>query len=92
VTLIDLHAMSKKLYAALGADLGKAFVDGTHHNAYGSYEMARCVVQGIRDLKLPLAKFIAGDVGEFNSAHPDSLAEFNVPASPNKSLVKPDGN
>jgi len=92
VALIDLHAMSRRLYTALGADLDKAFVDGTHHNAYGSYEMARCVVQGIRDLKLPLAKFIAADVGEFNPAQPDALAGFNVPASPNKSLVKPDGN
>jgi lysophospholipase L1-like esterase len=92
VALIDLHAMSKKVYAALGADLDKAFVDGTHHNAYGSYEMARCVMQGIRDLKLPLAKFIAADVGEFNPAKPDPLTSFNMPASSNKSAVKPDGN
>jgi len=92
VALIDLHAMSKRFYAALGADLDKAFVDGTHHNAYGSYEMARCVVQGIRDLKLPLATAIAADVSGFNPAKPDPLATFNVPASPNRSLVKPDGN
>ena len=92
VALIDLHAMSRKLYVALGMELDRAFQDGTHHNAYGSYEMARCVMQGIRDLKLPLAKFIADDVGEFNPAKPDSLAAFNVPASPNKSVVKPDGN
>jgi len=44
VALVDLHAMSRKLYAALGAELDGAFQDGTHHNAYGSYEMARCVV------------------------------------------------
>ena len=92
VALIDLHAMSKKLYAALGADLDQAFQDGTHHNAYGSYEMARCVIQGIRDLKLPLAKFIADEVGEFNAAKPDPVAAFQVPASPNSSAVKPDGN
>jgi lysophospholipase L1-like esterase len=92
VALLDLHAMSKRLYAALGPDLEKAFVDGTHHNAYGSYEMARCVVQGIRDLKLPLAKFIATDVAEFNPAKPDRVAEFALPASPNRSAVKPDGD
>jgi lysophospholipase L1-like esterase len=92
VALIDLHTMSKKLYAALGADLDKAFQDGTHHNAYGSYEMARCVVQGIRDAKLPLAKFIAADVGEFDPTKPDPVGQFDIPASPNQSLVKPDGN
>ena len=41
--------MSKVLYAALGDDLDKAFQDGTHHNAYGSYQLAKCVVQGIRE-------------------------------------------
>ena len=92
VALIDLHAMSKQLYAALGADLDKAFVDGTHHNAYGSYEMARCMVQGIRSLKLPLAKFIVADVAEFDPTRPDSVTEFSVPASPNRSVAKPDGD
>jgi len=92
VALIDLHAMSKKLYAALGAALDKAFVDGTHHNGYGSYEMARCVIQGIRDLKLPLAKFVADDVAPFDPSRPDALAQFNVPASPNRSVDRPDGH
>ena len=42
-------------YEALGPkDAVKAFADGdtTHHNNYGSYELARCIVQGIRDGKL----------------------------------------
>ena len=48
VPLIDLNAMSKTFYEAIGAkNLSKAFVDGTHHNMYGSYELAKCVVQGI---------------------------------------------
>src|SRR5450759_89900 len=50
--LIDLNAMSLIFYKALGADLGKAFQDGTHHNNYGSYELARCVVEGIKQNKL----------------------------------------
>ena len=44
--LIDLHAMSRILYRSLGADLGRAFQDGTHHTNYGSYELAKCVVEG----------------------------------------------
>jgi len=92
VALIDLHAMSKKLYAALGADIDKAFQDGTHHNAYGSYELARCVIQGIRELKLPLAKFVADDVAAYDPAKPDPISQFIIPSGPNRSLKKPDGN
>ena len=90
--LIDLNAMSRVFYKALGADLGKAFQDGTHHNNYGSYELAKCVVHGIKDDKLPLAKFIADDFGDFDPARPDPVATFEMPASPNVSTVKPLGN
>jgi len=92
VAIIDLHAMSKILYRALGAELGKAFQDGTHHNNYGSYELARCVVEGIRQNKLGLAKFIADDVAVFDPARPDPVEKFNVPPSPQSDGVKPDGN
>src|SRR5207247_253370 len=73
VPLIDLHAMSKTLYAALGENVGKAFQDGTHHNNYGSYELARCVVSGIRANKLLIAKFLADDAPPFDPHHPDPL-------------------
>jgi lysophospholipase L1-like esterase len=89
VALIDLHAMSKVLYRALGSDLDKAFQDGTHHNDYGSYELAKCVAQGIRETGLPLAKFLADDFKGFDPAHPD-------PAPTNVAKIaasqKPDGN
>jgi lysophospholipase L1-like esterase len=90
--LIDLHAMSKLLYAALGADLDQAFVDGTHHNAYGSYELARCVVEGIRQNKLDLAKELRPDVPRFDPSKPDSIEAFDVPASPKTEAEKPLGN
>ena len=51
VALIDLNAMSKLFYEALGpADAHLAFAgkDTTHHNNYGSYELAKCIVEGIR--------------------------------------------
>ena len=92
VPLIDLHAMSKTLYAALGPDLDKAFQDGTHHNAYGSYELARCVVAGIQTNRLPLAAFLVNDLPPFDPGHPDPVASFQVPPSPQSSARKPDGN
>jgi lysophospholipase L1-like esterase len=90
--LVDLNAMSKAFYRALGDDIGKAFQDGTHHNNYGSYELAKCVVEGIKENKLPLAKFINDDFGDFDPTHPDSVADFSMPASPVQSSAKPLGN
>jgi len=90
--LIDLNAMSRIFYRALGADLGKAFQDGTHHNNYGSYELAKCVVEGIKQDKLPLAKSIVDDFGDFDPAKPDDVNKFEMPASPMVSKEKPLGN
>jgi lysophospholipase L1-like esterase len=91
--LIDLNAMSKPFYEALGPeDSKKAFVDNTHHNNYGSYELAKCVVEGIKANSFDLAKQLTGGVPPFDPAHPDSIAEFKIPASPQNSAVKPEGN
>ncbi len=95
VTLIDLNAMSKTLYEAIGpAHAREAFApgDATHHNNYGSYELARCVVEGIRKSELDLRNNLARDVPPFDPAHPDSIADFAVPASPSASSSKPYGN
>jgi lysophospholipase L1-like esterase len=91
VALIDLHAMSKVFYQALGADLDKAFQDGTHHNNYGSYELARCIVLGIQQAKLPLASSIVAGFS-FDPAKPDDVNTFSLPASPTVSADKPLGN
>lgn len=92
VALIDLHAMSQILYRALGSELGKAFQDGTHHNNYGSYELARCVVLGIRKCNLPLAKYLDDDVPDIDLEHPDDPTTFFMPRSPQSSTLKPDGD
>lgn len=92
VTLIDLHAMSRLLYAGLGKDLNTAFQDGTHHNNFGSYEIARCVVEGVRVSKLPLAAMLADDVKPFDPSKPDAVGTFRYAVSPLKDLTKPDGN
>jgi len=92
VSLIDLHAMSKVFYRALGDDLGKAFQDGTHHNNYGSYELARCVVEGIRQNKLPLANYLSNDAGTFDPTKPDEPDEFKMAVSAATEIKNPDGN
>jgi len=90
--MIDLHAMSRIFYRALGSDLDKAFQDGTHHNNYGSYELAKCVIAGIQQARLPLAKSIVDDFGGFDPAKPDAVASFTMPPSPSVSTEKPLGN
>lgn len=90
--LIDLNKMSRTFYRALGDKVGFAFQDGTHHNNYGSYELAKCVIEGIKQTKLPLAADIVDDFGDFDPASPDDLSTFEIPASPTVSTVKPLGN
>ena len=95
VALIDLHAMSTKFYGALGPEKSKlAFKegDGTHHNNYGSYELAKCIVEAIRAQKLPLAKFLTSDVRPFDPSRPDPLESFDLPASPIVTNTKPLGS
>jgi hypothetical protein len=75
--------MSKLFYEALGPeDSRKAFVDNTHHNSYGSYELAKCFVEGIKANRLGIARFLVRDVPPFNPAHPDPVDLFKVPPSP----------
>jgi lysophospholipase L1-like esterase len=109
VPVIDLNAMSLKLYAALGPEKSKkAFVhypahtfpgqdkelaDDTHHNAYGGYELARCIVEGIKMSVPTLAARLAKDVGSFDPSKPDEPENVAIPASPiNSAPEKPAGS
>lgn len=109
VPVIDLNAMSLKLYAALGEENSKkAFVffpantypgqtkplaDNTHHCAYGAYELARCIVEGIKSNVPALATHLRQDAGTFDPAKPDPVESVNIPASPvNGTTEKPAGS
>lgn len=108
VALIDLNAMSKTLYEAWGDEGSKkAFVhfpagtfpgqdkdlaDNTHFNPYGGYELAKCIIQGIKDNNLPIKKYIVKDFNGFDPAQPDAFDSVCIPRSPSYSMVKPDGN
>jgi len=93
--VIDLNAMSKLFYEALGpVESHKTFAgnDTTHHSNYGSYELAKCIVEGIQQAKLPLVKFLTDDVAPFGPAHPDPIASFDVPAEPMGNTERPYGD
>lgn len=108
VTLIDLNAMSKIMYEAWGPEKSiKAFVhypantfpnqekkleDNTHFNTYGAYEIARCIVQAIKDNQLPIAKYLKKSITKFNPAQPDAVDKWYWPQSVLMAAVKPDGN
>jgi lysophospholipase L1-like esterase len=95
VPLIDLTAMSKPLYEAWGVEPSmRAFApnDNTHHNNYGSYELAKCIVEGIRSTKLDLVKYLVTDVPRFDPKHPDPIEGFSVPPSPLLTAAKPLGS
>lgn len=107
VPLIDLNAMSNVLFETMGEQgTLKAFVhypehsfpgqdeelkDDTHFNSYGAYELARCVVQSMRDQQLSMAKYLRTDTGRFDPAHPDDVMKFDLPASPMISTATPYG-
>ncbi|MCV2367231.1 rhamnogalacturonan acetylesterase [Roseateles oligotrophus] len=97
---IDLNAQSKVFYAALGPERSKlAFaqpepgkVDNTHHNNYGSYQLARLIVQGLRQAGLAVAREIADDFAVLDPARPDAPENFQLAASPKVTHQRPLGD
>jgi len=97
VPLIDLNAMSVVFYEALGpaksllafANEGK---DATHHSPYGAYELAKCIVEGIKSAHLELARHLAGDAPSFEPAHPDPPELWGLPLDPQFQSRPPRGN
>ncbi len=92
VAFIDLNAKSKDLYEAFGRNgSGVLFKegDGTHHNAFGADQLAKIIVQSIRDQKLPLAKYILKDWITYDPRKPDDARSFTLPASPSVAGMKP---
>ena len=82
IPLIDLHAMTRVLYEAMGVEESKhAFVhypantypgqdrplaDNTHFNPYGAYQIAKCVIEGMKKAGLPVVKFLRADYQGYN--------------------------
>ena len=99
VPFVDLNTMSKAFYEALGPEGSKAAfalpapgrLDNTHHDNYGAYELAKAVVLGLAQTRVPAAGFIV-DGFAFDPAHPDPVADFAVPASPHHTEQRPLGD
>ena len=84
IALVDLNAMSKPFYEALGpvdAHLAFAGKDTTHHDNYGSYELAKCVAQGLKDAKSPLANYLI-DLPRLRPGASRPDRSFAIPAEP----------
>lgn len=108
VDLIDLNALSKTLFEAMGPEKAKkafvhypansypnqptALADDTHFNTYGAYELAKCVVKSIVDQNLPLKKYLSKVEKSFNPNKPDDVEKFHWPESVFMESLKPDGN
>ncbi|HVS71801.1 MAG TPA: rhamnogalacturonan acetylesterase [Phycisphaerae bacterium] len=97
VTLLDLNADSAKVYEALGPDHAQPLfatrAEKTHHSDYGSYEIAKCVVQEIVNAKLPLAEHVTDDWKPFDPTHPDPQSAVNLPPDPSpRRFNAPAGN
>jgi lysophospholipase L1-like esterase len=105
VPVIDLNKMSFPLFEAMGPKgTLKAFVhypantfpnqpkplaDNTHFTSYGAFELAKCVVRGIREAKLPIAKDIRKDAVHFDPNHPDPPSVLGLPPDPFVSAKTP---
>lgn len=109
IGLIELQEMTRSLYEALGVDGStKLFVhypantfkgqpnelkDNTHFNTYGAYEVAKCVVEGMKKLGLPFLVNLRPEyAAPFNPAVPDRFEDFKWKLSPFEGSIKPDGN
>lgn len=81
---IDLTAMSVDVMNGLGTVITPtAYTDATHTSLYGGYLLSKCVVQGIRDAGLDLARYLKKDAGQFDPKHPTPMPEqFTLPADP----------
>ena len=105
VPVIDLNQMTKTFFETLGFEnskralvhypkelYGRELADNTHFNPYGAYEVAKCVVMGMKQLQLPIVKYLRPDWQDFDPSQPDDWQTFKWAPSPIKDIVKPDGN
>jgi len=76
IPLIDLTALSTRLFETLGAEKARdAFAghgaDATHQSVYGAFELVRCIAKALREQKLPLAQYLKPEIPAFDPVKPD---------------------
>jgi len=103
VPFIDLNHMTKTLYESLGVENSKKlFViypansfpgepntlnDNTHFNSYGAYQLAKCIIEGIRSNNLGIKKYLRKGLPVYNLSKPDPFEEFSLPISPHSPVI-----
>ncbi|MBQ9356369.1 MAG: rhamnogalacturonan acetylesterase [Prevotella sp.] len=105
VPLIDLNQMTKVFFETLGFEdskralvhypesmYGRPLADNTHFNPYGAYEVAKCVVMGMKQLNLPIVQYLRPEWQDFDPAQPDDWRTFQWAPARNIEIVTPDGN
>lgn len=108
IPLIDLHQMTRTFYEAMGVEPSKkAFVhypagsypgqnrpmaDNTHFNPYGAYQIAKCIIEGMKKIDLPILEHLREGYTAYDPAHPDKVEDFKWNDSPFTEIEKPDGN
>jgi hypothetical protein len=108
VPLIDLHRDSRVLFEALGPEESrKAFVhypantfpgqtqplkDDSHFSPYGAFQLAQCIVRGIREHVPGLGRHLRPGLPPYDPASPDPVASWRLPASPAFHLTAPEGS
>lgn len=108
VPVIELHDMTRTFFETLGyenskkalvhypantfPEQDKPLADNTHFNPYGAYEIAKMVVMGMKQLNLPIVKYLRSDWKDFNPAQPDDYNKFVWYNSVQQDVTKPDGN
>lgn len=108
VPVIELHDMTRTFFETLGYENSKKalvhypantfpgqdkpLADNTHFNPYGAYEISKMVVMGMKQLNLPIVKYLCSDWKDFNPAQPDDYNKFVWYNSVQQDVTKPDGN
>lgn len=108
VPVVELHEMTRTLFETLGEEGSKKALvhypphtfpgqsremrDNTHFNPFGAYEVARCVIEGLKSAGLPVVKYVRPDYKAYDPAAPDDPAAFRWTQSPFYEGLKPDGN
>lgn len=97
VPVLDLNTMCCVLYEAMGEEGSKkimvhypantfpnqeqAIADNTHFSTFGAYELAKCIVVGLKHLRLPLADHIVGEWQGFDPSQPDDWQQWQWPVN-----------
>lgn len=108
VAIIDITKLTTELYETWGDEVSrKAFVqypantfpgqekaldDNTHFNSFGANEIALCIIKGIRELEIPLKKYIKKEIPNYNPKKPNYISSWALPMSNRFEIAKPDGN